>query len=121
MDGPESVGSSAVKTAIDTNATMIVVLTETGTTARLIAKYRPSMPILAFTSSEETARQCNGYLRNVSTKVIGSMIGTDSILFRAIDIGKEKGWVKTGDAIVCVHGAKEAVAGSTNSLRVLTA
>jgi pyruvate kinase len=47
--------------------------------------------------------------------------GTDSILFRAIDIGKEKGWVKTGDAIVCVHGAKEAVAGSTNSLRVLTA
>jgi pyruvate kinase len=50
-----------------------------------------------------------------------TITGTDSILFRAIDIGKEKGWVKTGDAIVCVHGAKEAVAGSTNSLRVLTA
>ena len=47
--------------------------------------------------------------------------GTDSILYRAIDVGKEKGWVKAGDAIVCVHGAKEAVAGSTNSLRVLIA
>ncbi len=57
------------------SCTATVVLTETGTTARLIAKYRPSMPILAFTALEETARQCNGLLRNVSTKCIGSMIG----------------------------------------------
>ncbi|KAG5189805.1 pyruvate kinase [Tribonema minus] len=121
MDGPESVASSAVKTAIDTGATLIVALTETGTSARLIAKYRPSMPVIAYTSSEEVARQCNGYLRNVSTRVIGSMIGTDSILFRAIDIAKEKGWVKSGDSVVCVHGQKEATSGSTNSLRVITA
>jgi pyruvate kinase len=33
---------------------MIVVLTETGTTPRLIAKYRPSMPILALTAIPET-------------------------------------------------------------------
>eukprot|EP01084_Bolivina_argentea_P073560 133481_1 len=121
MRPAESVASSAVKTAFDTKAAMIVVLTETGTTARLIAKYRPSMPILAFTGLEETARQCNGLLRNVSTKCIGSMIGTDSILVRAIDVGKARGWVHSGDAVVCVHGFKEASAGSTNSLRVLTA
>ena len=35
---------------------MIVVLTESGTTARLIAKYRPSMPVLALTAIPETAR-----------------------------------------------------------------
>ncbi len=57
------------------SCTAAVVLTETGTTARLIAKYRPSMPILAFTALDETARQCNGLLRNVYTKCIGSMIG----------------------------------------------
>mmetsp|Transcript_10996 Transcript_10996/g.16388 ORF Transcript_10996/g.16388 Transcript_10996/m.16388 type:complete len:323 (+) Transcript_10996:684-1652(+) len=121
MDGPESVASSAVKTAIDTAATLIVVLTESGTTARLIAKYRPAMPVIAYTSSSEVARQCNGFLRNVSTQVIGSMIGTESILFRAIEIAKSNGWVKSGDSVVCVHGMKEATSGSTNSLRVLVA
>lgn len=46
----------AVKTAFDVDAKMIVVLTETGTTPRLIAKYRPSMPILALTAIPETVR-----------------------------------------------------------------
>lgn len=54
-------------------------------------------------------------------QVIGSMIGTDSIVFRAIDIGKQNGWVKAGDKVVCVHGMKEATSGSTNSMRVIIA
>lgn len=49
------------------------------------------------------------------------MIGTDSIVFRAIDIGKQRGWVKPGDKVVCIHGMKEATAGSTNSMRVIVA
>jgi len=49
------------------------------------------------------------------------MIGTESILFRALDIGREKGWVKSGDNVVCVHGMQEAVPGSSNMLRVMTA
>lgn len=65
----ESVTSSAVKTAIDLGATMVVVLTETGTSARLLAKYRPQVPILAFTAAHNVARQINGYLRNVQTQV----------------------------------------------------
>ena len=36
----EVIASSAVKTCIDMGAKMIVVLTESGNTARLIAKYR---------------------------------------------------------------------------------
>ena len=79
---------TAVKTAFDVGATMIVVLTETGTTPRLIAKYRPSMPILALTAIPETARFVQGVVKNSYCVVIGSMIGTDSILFRALDIGR---------------------------------
>merc|ERR1712187_994164 len=40
MDPVESVCSNAVKTVIDSNCRLIVALTETGSTARLIAKYR---------------------------------------------------------------------------------
>lgn len=72
ISAAESVASSAVKTAIDLEATMVVVLTETGTSARLLAKYRPQVPILAFTVAADVARQINGYLRNVQTQVKSS-------------------------------------------------
>lgn len=39
----ESVASSAVKTASDVGASLIVVLTESGSSARLVAKYRPGI------------------------------------------------------------------------------
>ncbi len=71
-----------LQTAFDIDAKMIVVLTETGTTPRLIAKYRPSMPILALTAIPETARVVQGVVKNSYCVVIGSMIGTESILFR---------------------------------------
>eukprot|EP00750_Incisomonas_marina_P030096 INCI7266.1.p3 GENE.INCI7266.1~~INCI7266.1.p3 ORF type:complete len:438 (-),score=87.49 INCI7266.1:4226-5539(-) len=47
----EAVAASAVNTAVEIHAAMIVVLTETGRTASLIAKYRPSAPILVLTPS----------------------------------------------------------------------
>lgn len=43
----ESVCSAAVKTASDINASLIIVVTENGLTARLIAKYKPKQQILA--------------------------------------------------------------------------
>ena len=39
----EVVASSAVKTALDLGAALIIVCTETGNTARLIAKYTPNV------------------------------------------------------------------------------
>lgn len=120
MAASESVASSAVKTAWDMDAKMIVVLTETGTTARLIAKYRPQMPILVITAVHEVGRQCQGYLKNTHCRVLESMIGTESILFRAVDMGRKYGWIKPGDSVVCVHGMVEATPGSTNIMRVLT-
>lgn len=115
----EAIASSAVKTCIDMGAKMIVVLTESGRTARLIAKYRPSVPILVLTASREVAAQCEGLLRGTIAKVMGSMIGTASILVRAADISKSLGLVSGGDYIVAVHGMVEAKSGATNMIKVL--
>eukprot|EP00435_Cladocopium_sp_Y103_P047132 s2083_g13.t1 len=46
MSPVESVCSSAVKTVIDSDCKLIIALTETGHTARIISKYRPPCPIL---------------------------------------------------------------------------
>ena len=120
MSVPESVASSAVKTAIDMGAKCIVVCSETGNSARLVSKYRPSAPILMYTNSESTARVTNGLCRGVTSIVTQSMIGTEQILQNACDYAKEQGWASAGDSIVAVHGTLEGRPGATNLLKVLT-
>lgn len=54
MSPLESMASAAVRTANCINASLILVLTRGGTTAKLVAKYRPSMPILSVIVPEIT-------------------------------------------------------------------
>jgi pyruvate kinase len=67
----ESIASSAVKTAIDVNAKVLIVCSESGTTATQVAKFRPGRPIIVLTLSDRVARQCCGVLRGCSAKVLG--------------------------------------------------
>jgi pyruvate kinase len=53
----ESIASSAVLCARQVGATLILIFTELGGTARLVAKYRPLIPVLAATTFAQTARQ----------------------------------------------------------------
>ena len=115
----EAIASSAVKTALDMDAKMLVVLTESGNTARMVAKYRPKMPILILTPSKHVAQQCYGLLRGTECRVVGSMMGTAGILVRAAKIGIECGFLKPGETLVAIHGMTEAKSGATNMLKVL--
>eukprot|EP00928_Gymnodinium_smaydae_P018030 TRINITY_DN1686_c0_g1_i6.p1 TRINITY_DN1686_c0_g1~~TRINITY_DN1686_c0_g1_i6.p1 ORF type:complete len:251 (-),score=60.11 TRINITY_DN1686_c0_g1_i6:300-1019(-) len=115
----ESTCSSAVKTTIDSGCQLIVALTETGQTARLIAKYRPKCPILAISASETTVRQLLGF-RGVIPTLTASFVGTDSVITKAIAFAKEKGIVKTGDNVVAVHGTKEECPGASNLMKIVT-
>lgn len=120
LDPAESIASSAVKTAYDVGAKAIVVLTTSGKTALWVAKYRPQMPILVLTAMSHVARQTQGYVKNCESAMLGSMLGTDSILVRAQEMVKRRGWVKAGDSIVCVYGLREGITGTTNMMRVIT-
>lgn len=55
----ESIASSAVITARQVDAAIILVVTEGGGTARLVAKYRPQIPVVAATMVKQTAEQLN--------------------------------------------------------------
>ena len=70
VSNAESIASSAVKTAIDIDAKIILVLSESGTTARAIAKFRPQMPVAVLTCKESVARQCNGLLKGCYSFVV---------------------------------------------------
>jgi len=49
---PEVVCSYAVRVANDLMASVIIVITETGSSARLVCKYRPSIPVICITNSQ---------------------------------------------------------------------
>merc|ERR1712137_76744 len=110
MSQVESVCSSAVKCTVDSACPLIVVLTETGSTARLVAKYRPKAAILAITASETTVRQllC---VRGVLPMLTASFVGTDSVIKKALEKAEADGMVKAGDSVVAVHGQREECPG----------
>jgi len=119
MPSPESVCSAAVKATIDSICTLIVVLTETGTTARLVAKYRPYVPILAITASGTTLRQLL-LVRGVVPIMTASFVGTDAVVQKALTYAKDENMVKPGDSVVAVHGQREECAGQSNLLKIVT-
>ena len=121
LSPPETLASSAVKTAFDVNSPLIIVVTESGNTARLVAKYFPRMPVLALTRHAWVARQCYGYIANVNCKLLGSVDSTEDIIRSAIDEYVLKGFCSRGDPIICLYGHVTGSSGATNMMRVFTA
>jgi pyruvate kinase len=117
----ESISSSAVKTARDLGAKLIIVLTESGTAARLIAKYRPRTRVLAITPHDWLARQMNGYYKGVETQLVPKREANDpeKILTEAITDATKRGLVSPGETVVFVYGSQTFVEGSTSSIRVV--
>merc|ERR1712032_740064 len=113
----ESIASSAVKTAIDVNAKAIIVMSESGNTARQVAKFRPGMPIKVVTTSAQVARQCFGTLKGCSAYVIDSMDSEDSKVKEIYEELRTGGNAKAGDSVVIVHGSV-AKAGATNTMKI---
>merc|ERR1719362_17647 len=113
----ESIASSAVKTAIDTDSKCIIVCSESGATARLIAKYRPSMPVICLTPSGTVARQSVGVLKGTTAKIISNW---DESIGNTVKELVDTGFAKAGEPIVIVHGATNKV-GSTNTMKIIYA
>jgi len=104
----ESAASSAVKTACDIQAKAIVVLSETGETARLLAKFHPVSTILAICPEGWVARQIEGYLCNAKAIQTDVKRGDGAHVRLAFDEGKKMGLFVDGDAVVCVHTMRNA-------------
>jgi len=102
----EAIASAAVKTAFDTKAALILVVSARGQMARRIAKYRPNVPVFCLTSSESSAKQCM-VSSGVVPILVGSMSGTDSLIGRTIKVAKKMNLCVVGDRIVVVVSARE--------------
>ncbi|KAJ1605380.1 pyruvate kinase [Cryptosporidium canis] len=115
---PEAIACSAVESAHDVNAKLIIAITETGNTARLISKYRPSQTIIACTAKPEVARGLK-IARGVKTYVLNSIHHSEAVISNALALAKDENLIDSGDFAVAVHGVKESCPGSCNLMKIV--
>ena len=113
----ESIASSAVKTAIDVSAKAIIVCSETGNTARQVAKFRPGMKVIVLTTESHTACQSYGVLKGCTAKLLPSIEDTEKIISETMIDLVSSGIAASGEPVVVVHGA-QAKKGSTNTMKI---
>ena len=117
LPASESIASSAVKTAIDVGAKAIIVLSETGNTARMVAKFRPGIPIAVLTPSESVARQSFGVYKGCYAFTVDSLEDTDALVNECTNEIRLAGVANEGDPFVVVCG-KSFGRGATNQIKV---
>lgn len=104
----EGICHAAVDLALQSEASAILALTQSGFTARQIAKYRPPMPVIAVTPNEATCRQLAVVWGVLALKSSEPFEGTSkTVIEAALDQACEAGLVLPGDRVVAVHGATE--------------
>jgi pyruvate kinase len=112
----EAVAEAACRAASTLKAKAAVVFTQSGSTARLIAKFRPQLPIIAFTPYPETERRL-ALSWGVQTRPIGSVEGTDHQIAAVENTLLGSGF-KRGDVVVITMGVPVEARGSTNLIKV---
>ncbi|KAH0632459.1 hypothetical protein KY290_038606 [Solanum tuberosum] len=127
MSHLESIASSAVRAAIKVKASVIICFTSSGRAARLIAKYRPTMPVLSvviprlktnqlkwsFTGAFEArqsliVRGLFPMLADPRHPAESSNASNESVLKVALDHGKASGVVKSHDRVVICQKVGDA-------------
>ncbi len=98
---------------------LIVCLTSSGFTARTVASYRPSVPILAITPEASTYRQL-ALNWGVIPFQVERRPDYDSMLVVAREVIVKKGLAWPGDRFVVTAGVPFDKAGTTNLLRIET-
>ncbi|MHB8873285.1 MAG: pyruvate kinase [Myxococcaceae bacterium] len=116
---PEVICGIACRAAREAGAALIVAFTLTGTTARLLSRYRPQVPIIAFSPNQEVRRRL-GLLWGVVPRVFEPMQDPETMVKRVEEELVSRGLATRGDRVVIVFGAPVGQPGKINSLRLHT-
>lgn len=118
-DVTNAISHATCTTAYDLEASAIITVTQSGTTARMISKYRPAMPIIGCTAHERIYRHlCMSW--GVQPVLCEVKDNTDALFDHAIDRSKANGMVQDGDLVVITAGVPLGVPGTTNLIKVQT-
>ncbi|SFE22912.1 pyruvate kinase [Paenibacillus catalpae] len=113
----EAISQAVAVSALDLNAAAIVTSTQSGFTARMVAKYRPKAPIIAVTNDEKVMRRL-ALIWGVKP-VLGEIAETTDAMFEnAVAGARGTGLISLGDTIVITAGVPVGRAGTTNLIKI---
>lgn len=121
----ETIAAAAVSAAAENGAKAIVTLSTSGTTARLVAKYRPDLPIIMITRNGRAARFSHLY-RGVYPFEYKEPVSdnweedVENRLQSGIAEAIELGIVNKSDSVVCIQGWTKG-SGHSNTIRLIQA
>lgn len=116
-DITSAISHATVTTAHDLNAAAIVTVTKSGTTARMISKFRPYTAIVGATTDERIYRQLV-LSWGVYPVMCQEKKNTDELFDHAVEVSKNAGVIKRGDLAVITAGIPLGISGTTNMLKV---
>ena len=113
----DAIADAVCRAATDVKAALIAVFTQSGGTAALISKYRPQIPIVAFTPEETVFHQLS-LLWGVVPELMPFKEHPDELVQSAANWLLATGKVKRDDVIAVAAGMPIAGHGKTNFLKL---
>lgn len=113
----DAIGQAACRVAECVGAAAILAFTQTGSTAMLVSKHRPSLPIYAVTPKQHVRRSLALYagVRSLRVDIEGSMEAQIESVDRAV---LDAGVLQQGDVVVITMGSPLSGPGTTNMIKV---
>ncbi|MFQ5736347.1 MAG: pyruvate kinase [Thermodesulfobacteriota bacterium] len=113
----QAVAFAALAASSEVGSKAVVVFSESGDTARVMSKLRPTAPIVAFTSRERTCRRL-ALIWGVQPFRIDYGEHTDEMICRGEAALLDNGLARLGDTIVILSGTKFGMRGATNMMKI---
>ncbi|RLC64755.1 MAG: pyruvate kinase [Chloroflexota bacterium] len=113
----EAISCAAVEIASEVGARAIITATMSGRTARMVARHRPSVPIVAVTPNRTTLLRLT-LVWGVVPVLVSEFKNTDEMVQMMVQAAREEGLVAWGDRVVLTAGIPFGSVGETNMLKV---
>jgi pyruvate kinase len=112
-----SVAHAGVELARLSDAERIVVATQHGNAARLVAGYRPTTPVTAVSDRIRAARRIQ-LLPGVESLLVKEYERGSQTMQAAVETLVEQGAIKPGQRVVAISGSPKAISGATSTVRL---
>ena len=113
----DATAHAACLTAQDVNASAIVTVSESGNTARLLSKYRPEQPIIAFVMRPQVQRQL-ALSWGITPLLMPLAHSTDELIEVSTSLAEKYGYIHNGELAVVTAGVPVGVSGTTNMVKI---
>jgi len=116
---PDAISHATCQVALDLKAKAIITFTFSGSTARMVSRYRPPIPIIAASTRDSTVRKL-ALSWGVYPFKSDELENTDDMIEKSKKVALATGLVKKGDKIIITAGIPFKIPGTTNLLKVET-